>query len=123
MPNVVAEDLAASKAFYSGFLGLEVRMDEPGFLMLCSPSNPTAQLTVVSGASDWDPNTCRTTMAVEVDDIDAVHAQAKAQGVKIVYPITDEPWGVRRFFVEAPDGGVINVNSHIRPNPTDQSDS
>ena len=27
----------------------------------------------------------------------------------MVYPLTDEPWGVRRFFVRAPGGHVINV--------------
>jgi hypothetical protein len=24
----------------------------------------------------------------------------------------DEPWGVRRFFVRAPDGNIINIVSH-----------
>jgi hypothetical protein len=26
--------------------------------------------------------------------------------------MTDEPWGVRRFFVRDPDGNVINIVSH-----------
>jgi hypothetical protein len=30
-----------------------------------------------------------------------------------VYPLTNEPWGVRRFFVTDPNGIVINVMSHI----------
>jgi len=29
-----------------------------------------------------------------------------------VYPLTDEPWGVRRFFVRDPNGVVLNVMSH-----------
>jgi hypothetical protein len=29
-----------------------------------------------------------------------------------VHPITDEQWGVRRFFVRDPDGKVVNVVSH-----------
>ncbi len=29
-----------------------------------------------------------------------------------VHPLTTEPWGVRRFFVRAPDGTVVNVVSH-----------
>jgi hypothetical protein len=33
-------------------------------------------------------------------------------GLKVVYPLTDEPWGVRRFFVTDPNGLVINVMSH-----------
>ena len=35
-----------------------------------------------------------------------------SQGCAIVYPLTDEPWGVRRFFVREPNGKVINVLSH-----------
>ena len=29
-----------------------------------------------------------------------------------VYPLTDEPWGVRRFFTRDPNGVVVNVLSH-----------
>lgn len=114
MPNVVAGDLDASKSFYTDFLGLEIAMDEPGFLMLSSATNPTAELTVCSAEQrDWDPDTARTQMAIEVEDVAAVHAEAERRGLRIVRPLTDEPWGIRRFFVEDPDGTVINVHSHI----------
>jgi uncharacterized glyoxalase superfamily protein PhnB len=29
-----------------------------------------------------------------------------------VHPLTDESWGVRRFFVRDPEGNVVNVLSH-----------
>jgi uncharacterized glyoxalase superfamily protein PhnB len=51
-------------------------------------------------------------MTVEVDDVDAAHAVAIENGFSIVYPLTDEPWGVRRFFVTDPNGIVLNVMSH-----------
>ncbi len=56
MPMVHSADLEASRAFYVGFLGFDIGMDEEGF--------------------------------------------------------TDEPWGIRRFFVRDPDGVVVNVASH-----------
>jgi uncharacterized glyoxalase superfamily protein PhnB len=43
-----------------------------------------------------------------------VHAKAVTQGINIVYPLTSEPWGVRRFFVTAPNGVVINVMSQVK---------
>lgn len=114
MPNVVTQDIEESRSFYSAFLGVDVRMDEPGFLMLASPGNPTAQMTVVSPAADsWDPHTSRSALAVEVEDVDAAYAAAERQGCPVVYPLTTEPWGIRRFFVQAPDGNVINVHSHV----------
>ena len=39
-------------------------------------------------------------------------ARGALVGIQIVYPLTKEAWGLRRFFVRAPDGTVINVTSH-----------
>lgn len=50
-------------------------------------------------------------VSIQVADVDAAHAAALARGAEIVHPLTDEPWGVRRFFVRDPDGHVINVLS------------
>jgi uncharacterized glyoxalase superfamily protein PhnB len=33
------------------------------------------------------------------DDVDAAYASAVRAGAEITHPLTDEPWGVRRFFV------------------------
>jgi predicted enzyme related to lactoylglutathione lyase len=49
---------------------------------------------------------------VEVDDVDGAHAAAVSAGLRIVHPLTDEEWGVRRFFFEDPSGNVVNVLSH-----------
>jgi uncharacterized glyoxalase superfamily protein PhnB len=51
-------------------------------------------------------------VSVQVDDVDAAYAAALREGTEIVHPLTDEPWGVRRFFVRDPDGHVVNVLSH-----------
>ncbi len=42
----------------------------------------------------------------------AVPRYLQKHGYEIVHPLTTEPWGVRRFFVRAPDGNVINVVHH-----------
>jgi uncharacterized glyoxalase superfamily protein PhnB len=44
--------------------------------------------------------------------VDAVHDAMRAAGAEIVHPLTDEPWGVRRFFVRDPSGKVVNVLTH-----------
>jgi uncharacterized glyoxalase superfamily protein PhnB len=49
---------------------------------------------------------------VHTDDVDAAYEEALRLGYEIVQPIATEPWGVRRFFVRAPDGNVINVVRH-----------
>ena len=51
-------------------------------------------------------------MSVHTDDVDGAYTEAQKLGYEIVYPLTTEPWGVRRFFVRAPDGNVINIAYH-----------
>ena len=46
------------------------------------------------------------------EDVDAIHAEAVRRGIEVVYPLTDESWGVRRFFLRDPNGIVINVMCH-----------
>jgi lactoylglutathione lyase len=52
-------------------------------------------------------------LSIEVDDIDAVYRHALAAGLEIVYGITDEPWGVRRFYLRDPLGRLVNILSHL----------
>jgi catechol 2,3-dioxygenase-like lactoylglutathione lyase family enzyme len=108
VPDILSERIEESRKFYTEFLGFDVAMDMDWVVTLASPSNPTAQITLVQETgSEPQPN-----MTIEVDDVDAVHAKAVGLGLKVVYPLTDEPWGVRRFFVTDPNGVVINVMSH-----------
>ena len=51
------------------------------------------------------------------DGVDEAYAEAQRRGYEIVHPLTDEPWGVRRFFVRDPDGNVINMVSHRDDQP------
>ena len=53
-------------------------------------------------------------LSVDVGDVDAAYAEALARGLDVVYPITTEPWGPRRFFVRLPGGTVVNVVGHAR---------
>jgi uncharacterized glyoxalase superfamily protein PhnB len=90
-------------------IGLELGMDLGWVVTFGSTSNETAQLTVMSNdaTAPVSPD-----VSIEVEDLDAVHAKAVERGFEIVHPITDEPWGVRRFFVRDPNGAVINVMTH-----------
>jgi catechol 2,3-dioxygenase-like lactoylglutathione lyase family enzyme len=113
VPNLLSGDLAASRDFYAGFLGFEVAMDEDGFTMFASPSNRTAQITVADKHTPGqDRGVSEARVSVEVEDVDALHDEAVRRGLEIVYPLTNEPWGIRRFFVRDPDGTVINVAQH-----------
>ena len=114
VPYLESADFDAVKAFYVDVLGLEVAMEEPdipNFLGLCSPDNRSAQILVA--ATGVDPPLPR--FGVDVGDaaaVDSAHAEALRRGLEVVYPPTDEPWGIRRFFVRDPSGSVISVLAH-----------
>ena len=116
IPNILSRDLAASRAFYEDFLGFRLAMDEEGFMMFASRENPAVQVTVASPDGGLDRGVALARVSIDVDDVedvDAAHADAVRRGLEVVYPLTDEPWGIRRFFVKDPSGTVINVASHI----------
>lgn len=109
VPNINSADPSASKPFYEGVLGLGTAMDMGWIITFVSPSNPTAQVSLIASGTRDEPHA---NISVEVADVDACHAAARKQGHPIVYPLTDEPWGVRRFFVRDPNGVIVNVVSH-----------
>jgi predicted enzyme related to lactoylglutathione lyase len=109
VPDIQSDHIDESRDFYEGFLGFQVSMDMGWVITFVSRSNRTAQITVVRGDGSA---TVQPQISIEVDDVDQVHANAVKRNLKIVYPLSDEPWGVRRFFVADPNGVVINVMSH-----------
>lgn len=109
VPDITSERMAESRKFYAEFLGMDLAMDMGWILTFVSPSNPTAQITLMQAPASAMPNP---QVSIEVEDVNAVHDKAAELGLKIVYPLTDEPWGVRRFFVADPNGVIINVMSH-----------
>jgi catechol 2,3-dioxygenase-like lactoylglutathione lyase family enzyme len=109
VPDITSDRMDETRKFYTEFLGFDVAMDMGWVLTFVSPTNSTAQITVVRKTEEATP---QANISIEVDDVDALHAKAVALGLPIVYPMTDEPWGVRRFFIADPNGVIINVLSH-----------
>ena len=109
--NLATEDLTTATTFYVDVLGFEVAMDMGWIVTLSDPGNPKAQLSLMTrdATAPVIPD-----VSVEVEDVDAAHQAAHQAGAEVVHPLTDEPWGVRRFFMRDPNGKVINVLTHQR---------
>jgi catechol 2,3-dioxygenase-like lactoylglutathione lyase family enzyme len=102
-------DLEAAKSFYTGFLGLRTEEFNLGWVARYTSPDTGAHLQLVTrdASAPEDP-----VISVLTEDVDGAYAEARDLGYEIVHPLTTEPWGVRRFFVRAPDGAVINVVGH-----------
>lgn len=118
VPNIGSTEPDLCREFYCGFQGLRPAMDMGWIATYVSPDNPTAQVNVLRSArsdiADGVPQPS-VTVSVEVEDVGRAHREAVVRGYRIVYPLSDEPWGVRRFGVEDPNGVAINVMCHIPP--------
>jgi uncharacterized glyoxalase superfamily protein PhnB len=108
VPDITTADPAASSGFYQ-LLGFREEMNLGWVVNMVAPSNPTAQVILITRDAGAPVNP---DLSIEVDDVDAAYEAVRATGAEIVHPITDEQWGVRRFFVRDPDGKVVNVVSH-----------
>jgi predicted enzyme related to lactoylglutathione lyase len=107
--NIATDSLAETRDFYSGLFGLDVAMDHGWIVTLVSGETAAVQISVaVEGGS----GTPVPDLSMEVDDVDAVYRRARSLGYKIVYELTDEPWGVRRFYLSDPTGKLLNILSH-----------
>jgi predicted enzyme related to lactoylglutathione lyase len=114
VPVIGSSQMERSKAFYTGFIGLQLVMDMEWIMTFASPSNPLAQISIVK--KDTAPvSNADITISIETDEIDAMYASAISRGYTIQLPITNEPWDVRRFFVLDPNEVLINLMCHIEP--------
>ena len=107
VPSIRSNRPAETRDFFVDLLGFEVAMDIGWVMTVASPTNPSAQVTVVGNDDMAAPG-----ISVEVTDVDAVHAKAVERGFEIAYPLRDEEWGVRRFMLREPSGTLVNVLSH-----------
>jgi predicted enzyme related to lactoylglutathione lyase len=96
-------DLERSQAFYERTLGLAISREfgegsQRGVVFFLGGG-----FLEVSGRSTEraGPNV---QLWLQVRDVDATHAELVANGVDVLRPPTDEPWGLREMWVADPDG-------------------
>jgi predicted enzyme related to lactoylglutathione lyase len=109
MANLRVGDIEAAKGFYTDYLGLSTEEFNMGWVARYSSPDDGANVQLVTQDATAAEDSV---ISVHADDVDAAYAEAQELGYEIVRPIATEPWGVRRFFVRAPDGNVINIVRH-----------
>ncbi len=108
--NIRVPATAQAREFYTDFLGLsEVTMDQGWVARVATPDGRAEVQLVTRDASAPEDSH----ISVHVGDgVEEAYADAQRRGLEIVHPLTTEEWGVRLFFVRAPDGTIVNVVSH-----------
>ncbi|MFJ7072076.1 VOC family protein [Streptomyces sp. NPDC098781] len=108
--NLHVPDITAARDFYLGYLGLSDEAMNLGWVARYQSPDGRAQIQLVTRDATA-PELAAVSVRVGTG-VDAAYAEALRLGYEIVHPLTDEPWGLRRFHVRAPDGNVLNIVSH-----------
>ncbi|GAB2637363.1 VOC family protein [Gordonia jinhuaensis] len=107
VPNLTVSDIGQAVTEHSAVLGLRVLMDHGWIVTLGDDDGHQLSVMTQDASAPVNPD-----VSIFVDDVHDALARAQAAGMDIVHPLTEEPWGVTRFFYRASDGRVINVGTH-----------
>lgn len=107
-------DLARAKDFYVDFLGFTADWEhrfEPDAPVYMQVSRGDCRIHLSEHHGDGTPGT---TIRVQVDELEAYHADLTAKRYKYYRPgLQDQDWGLREMSVKDPFGNTIIFNRPI----------
>lgn len=101
--TISVEDLVESRRLYVGVLGLPMKYEMPGMVMLVATGGLEVQLHERSPT----PGDAGVAISFGVEDVDATTEAAVAAGASVIKGPQDEPWGERQSVLHDPDGHVF----------------
>jgi catechol 2,3-dioxygenase-like lactoylglutathione lyase family enzyme len=108
MPILTVPDIEACREAYVQVLGLREVMNH-GWIVTLADDELCHQVSLMTHDATAPVNP---SVSIEVDDVDTAYRAAVDAGLRIVHPLSDEEWGVRRFFFADQSGNVVNVLCH-----------
>ena len=119
-PIIMTDKLTECRDFYTGLLGFSVAFQASWFVYLVSdgatgiafmssdhPSRPPGRETFAGQGL---------LLTLQVEDAAAEHDRLAAVAASAIHhPLTDEPWGQRRFLLRDPAGTWVDVVQQIPP--------
>ena len=103
---IYVSDLGRSRGFYTDVLGLQVLIEEEGYLRVGIPRG------IHIGMEEGKPSQVGARgveIHLEVDDVDAWADRLRADGVTFEIPPADMPWGARHALFRDPDGYRLSI--------------
>lgn len=122
-PLFTVSHLQHSAAFFRHCFGMHTLFEASWVSMLSKEGSETIALGLM--ASDHPsrppgPEVFRglgMIFTVQVADVAALHARLTSDGTPIDHPLTDCPWGQRRFMLRDPSGILIDIVQQTDPAP------
>ena len=95
--NLPVADITAAHGFYTDYLGLSVEEFNLGWVARFRSPDGGAWLQLVARDATAPHDSVITARVGR--DLDEAYTEATRRGFEIVHPLTEEAWGLRRFFV------------------------
>lgn len=95
---------------HAAVLGVEVLMDHGWIVTLGDRDGH--QLSIMTQDATASVNPAVSCFLTTVDEVQTVLGRVVEQGLEVVHLLSEEPWGVTRFFYRDSAGTVINVGTH-----------
>lgn len=119
-PIIVTPEKNAARDFWLDYLSFQVTFDSSWFSLL---TDETATVSIAFMTPDHPSappgpevfNGTGMCFELEVDDAQAAHDELTGKGLSVDYPLTDEPFGQRRFGFCDPAGLWVDVIEQIPP--------
>jgi catechol 2,3-dioxygenase-like lactoylglutathione lyase family enzyme len=110
MPVFTVSDVDAARYAYVQVFGLREVMNL-GWIVTLADDDLRHQFSLMTKDATAPVNPM---VSIEVDDVDSAYQAAVDAGLQIVHTLSNEEWGVRRFFFADAAGNVVNVLTHQR---------
>lgn len=119
-PIVVTPAKDECRDFWHRCLGFDIGFDSRWFTWLASPDGSASIAFMTPDHPSAPPGPQAFTgqgvcFELQVDDVDAAHAQMAAAGLRAAYALTTEPFGQRRFGFHDPSGLWVDVVQQVEP--------
>ena len=119
-PVLLSTDLERTAAWWRDALGWEFELfgELPSFgIASRDGARVMYALTEVPVVPNWRIVNATWNVYIRVDDVDAWHGDINGRGVELDYCLGDQPWGMREFGVQDPDGHDIAFGQPVVPAP------
>lgn len=119
-PVVVTDKLVECRDFYVKRLGFQVEFEATWFVYLASGNSAVAFMTPDHPSRPPGPEKFGgqgLLLTLQVADAAAEFKRLQQAGATFAHPLSDEPWGQRRFGLIDPSGMWVDVVQQTEPAP------
>jgi predicted enzyme related to lactoylglutathione lyase len=121
-PVFVTKNLTATKEFYATWFNFQVVFESGFFILLTSQGGKSFTIAFLDEVHPSSPPSSPAMntqsgvfLTMQVENARADYERLVKAGMKIHYPLTEEPWGQLRFGIIDPNGMYVDIVEQIAP--------